>query len=72
MALTEPVPDLCSVNGPEVNADGGNGTFTYVVGWGTNTATGRNEALMWVIPAPSTVVLLGAAMVLMPRRRRVK
>ena len=28
------------------------GDFTYVVGYGTNSTTGRNEALMWVGMAP--------------------
>jgi len=59
------------------------GTFTYVVGYGYNSTTGRTEALMWVAPgAPPiptvsewglvimTVLLLTAGTLVLRRQRR--
>jgi len=43
--------------------------FTYVVGSGYNSHTGRWEALMWVIPEPASLLGLGLALALFPRRR---
>jgi len=43
--------------------------LTHVVGGGYNSATGRNEALMWIIPEPASLLGLGLALALFPRRR---
>jgi hypothetical protein len=34
------------------------GSFTYVVGYGHNNVTSRNEALMWASPVPEPASLL--------------
>ena len=43
--------------------------FTYVVGFGFNSYMYRWEALMWVIPEPVSLLGLGLALALFPRRR---
>jgi hypothetical protein len=43
--------------------------FTYVVGFGYNSYMYRWEALMWVIPEPVSLLGLGLALALFPRRR---
>ena len=43
--------------------------FTYVVGFGYNSYMNRTEALMWVIPEPASLLGLGLALALFPRRR---
>jgi hypothetical protein len=45
----------------------------YVVGWGFNSITNREEALMWVVPEPGSLLALGAgigALALRWRRAR--
>ena len=48
------------------------GVNTYISGYGLNTITNRDEALIWTrpIPAPGAAVLLGLAGLMAARRRR--
>jgi len=46
------------------------GTWTYVGGSGFNLATGREEAILWTIPAPGTVGIAVAGVLCCLRRRR--
>lgn len=45
-------------------------SFTYVTGYGSNSATGRTEALLWRVPAPSGMMVLGLGLVAAAGRRR--
>jgi len=42
---------------------------TYVVGYGLDGSTQLLEAVMWVIPEPASLLGLGLALALFPRRR---
>lgn len=48
------------------------GINTYVSGWGHNSLTGRDEALLWTrpVPAPGAACVLVLGSVLAARRRR--
>lgn len=48
------------------------GAFTYIAGYGYNTTTNREEALLWSqpVPAPGAAALLSLGGLLAPRRRR--
>ena len=52
-----------------ISSDGIN---TYVTGYGFNSLTGRNEALLWTqpIPVPGAAAILGLGGALAARRRR--
>ena len=45
------------------------GTFTYVVGYGYNGATGRNEALMWVVPEPASGLVVMVSLIVVILRQ---
>jgi hypothetical protein len=45
-------------------------SFTYVTGYGSNSATGRTEALLWKVPAPSGMMALGLGVFAAAGRRR--
>lgn len=46
------------------------GPFIHVAGWGHNLVTGRDEALLWSIPAPASLALLALSSLIGPVRRR--
>lgn len=47
-------------------------SFTYIIGYGYNTVTGRDEALLWTqaIPEPGTAALLGLSGLIVAMKRR--
>jgi hypothetical protein len=46
------------------------GGVVYVVGYGFNLTTSREEALMWVVPEPASLLALGLGLAALALRRR--